>query len=118
MLRVYVAGPYRCSGKCGYDLDHMRTGLNMGMDVLLAGYAPFIPWFDFLLKFLGRGEEIETKHFQAYCMEWLKVSDVVLVLPGWENSSGTIAEIKVAQSLGIPVLYSFEDLLEKFPTEV
>ena len=115
MVKVNVAGPYRCSGKCGYDLDHMRRGMNMGMDVLLAGYAPFIPWFDFLLKFLGKGEEAETKHFQDFCMEWLKVSDAVLVLPGWESSSGTIAEIKVAQSLGIPVLYSFEDLLEKFP---
>jgi hypothetical protein len=93
----------------------MRTGLNMGMDVLLAGYSPFIPWFDFLLKFLGRGEEIETKHFQAYCMEWLKVSDVILVLPGWENSSGTLAEIDVAKELGIPVLFSFEELKEKFP---
>jgi len=116
MIKVYVAGPYRCSGKCGVDLDHMRTGLNMGIDVLLAGYSAFIPWFDFLMKLVGRGAEIETKHFQAYCMEWLKVSEVVLVLPGWESSSGTIAEIKVAQELGIPVLYSFEDLLEKFPT--
>jgi len=116
MLRVYVAGPYRCSGKCGVDLDHMRTGLNMGMDVLLAGYSAFIPWFDFVLKLIGRGAEIETKHFQAYCMEWLKVSDVVLVLPGWENSSGTIAEIETAKELGIPVVFSFEDLLEKFPS--
>jgi len=116
MLKVYVAGPYRCSGKCGVDLDHMRTGLNMGMDVLLAGYSAFIPWFDFLMKLVGRGAEIETKHFQAYCMEWLKVSDIVLVLPGWSQSSGTKAEIAVAEELGIPVVYSFEELSEKFPT--
>jgi hypothetical protein len=87
----------------------------MGMDVLLAGYAPFIPWFDFLLKFLGRGEEIETKHFQAFSMEWLKASDVLLVLPGWEHSSGTLAEIETAKELGIPVVYSLEELQEKFP---
>ena len=117
MLRVYVAGPYRCDGKCGVSLDHMRKGLNMGIDVLLAGYSAFIPWFDFILKLIGRGEEIETKHFQAYCMEWLKVSDVVLVMAGWETSSGTIAEIETAQELGISVVFSFEDLLAQFPPE-
>lgn len=115
MLRVYVAGPYRCSGKCGVDLDHMRKGLNMGMDVLLAGYSAFIPWFDFVLKLIGRGEEIETKHFQAYCMEWLKVSDIILLMPGWENSSGTLAEIETAKELGISIVYSLEELQEKFP---
>jgi len=117
MLRVYVGGPYRCSGKCGVDLNHMRRGLNMGMDVFLAGYYPFIPWLDYLLKLIGRGEELETKHLQDNGIAWLLVSDVLLIMPGFENSSGTLAEIEEAEKHGIPVVYSLEELLEKFPPE-
>lgn len=90
----------------------------MGVKVLLAGYAPFVPWFDFHHTFMLReGEEITTEMYQDFSMEWLRVTDVVLIMPGWEQSSGTIAEIKEAQRYGIPVLYSFEELLEKFPVK-
>lgn len=120
MLRVYVAGPYRCKGKCGVDLQHMRRGLRMGVKVLLAGYAPFVPWFDFHHTFMLRedeGEEITVQMYQDFSMEWLRVTDVVLIMPGWEDSEGTKAEIKEAEELGIPVVYSFEELLERFPVE-
>jgi len=38
-------------------------------------------------------------------MAWLSVSDMVVVLEGWEQSEGTKAEIKRAEELGIPVTY-------------
>lgn len=118
MLKVYVAGPYRCKGKCGVDLQHMRRGLRMGVKVLLAGYAPFVPWFDFHHTFMLRDdEEITTEMYQKFSMEWLRVTDVLLIMPGWELSNGTIAEIKEAQRYGIPVVYSFEELLEIFPVK-
>jgi len=41
----------------------------------------------------------------------------VLIMPGWEQSSGTIAEIKEAQRYGIPVVFSFEELLAEFPVK-
>jgi hypothetical protein len=34
------------------------------------------------------------------------------VIPGWENSKGTIAEIARAKELKIPVFYSFDELLQ------
>lgn len=116
MLKIYIAGPYRCKGKCGVDLNHMRRGLRMGVKVLLAGYAPFVPWFDFHHTFMLReGEEVTTEMYQEFSMAWLRAADVVLILPGWETSSGTIAEIEEAHRLQLPVLFSFEELAVKFP---
>jgi hypothetical protein len=48
---------------------------------------------------------------KAYSMEWLRVSDAVLVVQkGKEQSKGTQAEIEEANRLGIPVFDSLEDL--------
>jgi len=43
-------------------------------------------------------------------MAWLVVSDAVLVLPGWLNSKGTIAEVDKASRLSIPIFHSLDDL--------
>lgn len=56
--------------------------------------------------------------FYNYSMEWLKVSDAVFVVPNamdlkdWQDSKGTLAEIAEAEKLGIPVFYSFNELME------
>jgi hypothetical protein len=44
-------------------------------------------------------------------MQWLEVSDAVLVVQGFERSTGTRREIARAGQLGIPVHFSFEDLV-------
>jgi hypothetical protein len=44
-------------------------------------------------------------------MDWLEVSDIVYVLPGFETSKGTLAEIERAEELNIPIVYSFEELI-------
>jgi hypothetical protein len=40
----------------------------------------------------------------------LKKCDAMILAPGWENSSGVKEEIKVANRLGIPVLYTLAEL--------
>jgi hypothetical protein len=39
------------------------------------------------------------------------VSDVVFLVPGWENSKGTAMEIERAKELGIPIVRTFEVLM-------
>jgi len=109
MMRIYVAGAYSANNLIS-GLDNMRRGIRWGLEVLLAGYAPFVPWFDYHFQLMLRdGESLTVKHYQYYSMAWLVASDAVLVVPGSKNSKGTQEEIKVARSLGIPVYYSLKD---------
>ena len=46
MKRIYVAGAYSDDNVLKI-LNHMRVGMRAGLKLLLAGYAPFVPWFDY-----------------------------------------------------------------------
>jgi hypothetical protein len=111
MIRCYVAGAY--SGSNVLDvLNNIRNGLRWSTKVVLDGMAPFVPWFDFHFQLMLReNENLTVQDYYNYSMEWLKVSDVVFVTPGWENSNGTKKEIAVATSLDIPVIYDYNELL-------
>lgn len=43
-------------------------------------------------------------------LEALRRSDALFLLPGWEKSSGTLAEKAEAERLGIPIFYSVIEL--------
>ena len=110
MKRIYVAGSYSADDVI-VVFDNMRRGMRKGLEVLLAGYSPFVPWFDFHFNLMLReGESISLQQYYDYSMAWLEASDGVLVLPNSENSKGTQAEIKRAKELNIPVFYSLEEL--------
>jgi hypothetical protein len=49
-----------------------------------------------------------------YSFAWLEASDAVLLVPGWENSKGTIAEIARAKVLNIPVFETLESVIIYF----
>ena len=106
MLRVYVAGAYSSDNVMGV-FDNMRRGMKVAYDVIKAGFAPFVPWFDYHFSLIG---EMELKEYYDYSLAWLEASDAVLVVPGWENSKGTKAEIERAKSNGIPVFFNVKDL--------
>jgi hypothetical protein len=111
-LRVYVAGAYT-SPDAIQLWANQRIGIRTAVEVLLAGMVPFCPFIDstFFLM-LREGETITVEQIYAYSLAWLEVSDCVLVIPGWKNSKGTIAEIARAKELKIPVFYSFDELLQ------
>lgn len=110
-MRIYIAGSY--SGNTLEFLDNIRRGIRAGTKLLLKGYAPFVPWLDHQLFLqLREDESISVETIRNYSLEWLKVSDCVLVLPNSEGSAGTKEELRVAKELGIPVYYRVEDLEE------
>ena len=110
MKRIYVAGPYSANNVITI-LDNIRRGIRASVEVLLAGYAPFCPWLDYQFQFvLLQGETLNVSHYYEYSLAWLRVADAMLVLPGYETSKGTLAEIEEAHELGIPVFYSLDDL--------
>ena len=38
-------------------------------------------------------------------LEFLQYADILVVIPGWERSHGTLAEIEFAKARGIPIQY-------------
>lgn len=110
MIRVYVAGPYSSDNVIGV-LDNIRNGMRAATELFLAGFAPFAPWFDFHFHLnLRDGETLSVEDYYQYSLAWLEASHAMLVLPGWENSKGTLKEIDRAHELGIPVFYNKENL--------
>jgi len=112
-MRVYVAG--KISDNNIIDcLKNIRNGINESVKVLLHGMYPFSPFIDFQFTLnLKDNEEIKLQDYYDYSMAWLEVSDVVYVQgDNYRESKGTMAEIKRAEGLNIPIVYSFEELLK------
>ena len=113
MKRIYVAGPYSADNVLDV-LKNIGRGEKMCAQLFNNGYAPFCPWHDKSYVTDAPEAEFTVEQFYNYSMAWLDVSDAVLLLDGWENSKGTLAEIDRAQSLGIPIFYSYGDMCDLF----
>jgi len=106
MKRIYVGGAYQSETVVGV-LNNMRKGINLSFEILKLGFAPFCPWLDYHFGLMG---ELTDKEYKAYSMAWLEVSDAVLLVPDWENSSGVKAELERARQLAIPIVFSIDEL--------
>ena len=106
-----MAGPYS-SGNIIKILENIRNGQRASVEILLAGHEPFCPWLDYQFNLVLRdNEKLTVEDYYRYSMAWLEVSDVVVVLPGWDESKGTKAEMKRAKELGIPIYYGVNQFL-------
>ena len=109
-MRIYIAGPYSADNVISV-LDNIREGIRLSTQVLLLGHSPFCPWLDFLFQlFLRENEALAIKDYYRYSIDWLLVSDVLLVMPEWRNSGGTAEEIVQAFNAGIPIVFDIGDL--------
>ena len=114
MKRIYIAGKYNDDSVIKV-LKNMRAGMRMGVQVLIAGFAPFVPWFDYHIALMANEDENITREmYHAYSMAWLEGSEAVLALPSWVDSNGAKKEIERAKELNIPVFYSLEELKEAY----
>jgi hypothetical protein len=111
MKRVYIAGPYS-----GPDvltvLQNIGRGERIAANVFLLDMAPFCPWHDKSFAIECPDTTLTVDQFYQYSLAWLEVSDAVFLVPGWESSKGTLAEIARAKELGIPVFENLGELLE------
>jgi hypothetical protein len=93
-------------------LENIRKGQRASVEILLAGHEPFCPWLDYQFQFMLREEEnLTVKDYYRYSMAWLEVSDAMVILDGWKDSKGTLAEIKRAQELNITIHHGVEAFL-------
>ena len=109
--RVYVAGKLN-DDAVGY-LHNVHLMMETAEAARLAGFSVFIPAID-LLCGIKHGYNDYHQYFDNG-QPWLMAADAVLLVPGWETSKGTAAEIATAEELGIPV---FKELSELIASEV
>ncbi len=109
MKRVYVAGAYSADNVLEV-LKNIGRGEWYAAQIFMMGFAPFCPFHDkdYVIKNWDR--DFTVKMFYDYSLSWLEVCDVVFLTPNYENSKGTLAEIKKAGELNIPMVTSFDEL--------
>lgn len=107
MKTVYIASPYT-NEDSALVLQNVTAAMNIAEELFNSGFIPFMPLLN---------HYYETFHFHRswkdwmdYDLTWLSKCDYVLRLPG--KSKGADIEVKKAQELYIPVLYSIEDLIK------
>jgi hypothetical protein len=100
-IRVYIAGPY--SNGDTEDLEGRGKNVDDAIEVaeLLSGIG-FVPFIPHLTHFWDLRFPHPYGFWIEQDMEWLKLCDIVVVLPG--DSHGVDMEIEAANQFGIPVL--------------
>ena len=115
MKRIYVAGAYSADNVLDV-LKNIGMGEQICSDLFSMGYAPFCPWHDKGYVISDPYRSYTVQQFYDYSIAWLKVSDAMFLVRGWEDSTGTLAEIAVANKLGIRQFMHYSEL-EKWREE-
>ncbi len=110
MKRVYVAGAYSADNVLDV-LKNIGRGEWYASKIFRMGFAPFCPWHDKDYVIKNWNSNFTVEQFYKYSLAWLEVCDIMFIVPGYEKSKGTLAEIKKAQELGISLVYNFNELI-------
>lgn len=106
MKLVYVAGPL--FGPDDWAIRrNIHRAASLGFAVAQLGCYPVIPHTNTGSVFCGT---LTHEFWYAGTLELLRRCDAVILVPGWEDSKGTVAEVEEAKRLGIPVFERVEDL--------
>ena len=106
MIKVYIASPYTL----GDVAVNVKLQLDTFAELLDLGYLPFAP---LLSHFVHMAHPRPYNVWTSYDDEWVRVCDVVYRLSG--ESKGADNEVRLAESLNIPVVRSVPELLHRHP---
>ena len=101
MKKIYLAGKLNATA-CDY-IKNCSKMIKAANKLRKEGNVVFIPCLDYLEGLIAG--DMEYKDYADPGLVWLSVCDEIDVLPGWEDSKGTLAEIARAKELNIPVIY-------------
>ena len=104
---IYVAGPFR--GENSWEMEqNIRRAETLALEVWRMGVAAICP-------------HANTRFYQGAApdnvwlegdLEMVRRCDAVLLVEGWEKSTGTLGEIKEADAAGIPVFKTLAELFQ------
>jgi hypothetical protein len=103
MLVVYIASPYTM----GDVAQNVKKQLDAADELMSMGFCPIVP---LLTHFQHLHKPRPYDDWMSIDMEKVRRCDVLLRLPG--ESSGADREVMLAESIGIPVVFSMKELRE------
>lgn len=104
---IYVAGPYRAASReaVAQNIDAARQ---IGAAAAAIGWYPVIPHAN------TAHMELNLQHDDEFwlrgTLELMTRCDAVVLVPGWQNSAGTLGEIAKADSMQLPIFRTIDDL--------
>lgn len=105
MKVVYVAGPF--TGATAWDIErNVRAAEVAGLDVARLGAMPLIPHAN--TRFFHG--QLTAAFWYEGTLALLERCDAMLVLPGWKRSSGTLEEMRLCETHGIPYFHTLVNL--------
>ena len=107
---IYVAGPYRAETPLK-TLHNIRRAEAVALQIWQAGHVALTPHMNTRL-FDG---ECPDEMWLAGGLELLRRCDAVMLVPGWENSAGTLIEIEEARRLGMGIYKTMEEIIVDDP---
>jgi len=105
MKLVYVAGPYRAETREGVA-QNVAAARHVGRLCVRKGWFPILPTVNtahFDHDFPGLADD---DFWRDGTMELMRRCDAVVLVDGWQYSSGAHAEIKEARKIGLKVYLS------------
>lgn len=105
---IYVAGPYRAATRddIARNIDAARV---VGISAAALGWFPVIPHANTAHMELDL-PDLGDDFWLRGTMEMMERCDAVVLVPGWENSAGTLGEIARADELRIPIFRTLDTL--------
>ena len=100
MKIAYVAGPYRAptASQRQHNIYRARQAAE---SLWKRGYAVLCPH----LNSANMDGLVEDEQFLQGCLEMVRRSDLVWLLPGWRKSEGTVREVAEAEIRGVEVRF-------------
>jgi hypothetical protein len=104
MKIVFLAGSFRGDGSAVAKEARVEVAKEQAVALAKAGIPFYSPHLNLSQLLIDHGSEFE-KHAIGVQNEFLNRCDILAVLPGWEESSGTKDEIAFATEKGMPIVY-------------
>lgn len=101
---IYLAGPYSHPTPEGREANY-RAHADVAVKMLLAGFHPYSPIVHWHTVATAHDLPTGSSFWREHNRIMIAHSTEVWVLPGWENSEGTKAEIEAAKQYKIRVRY-------------
>lgn len=105
---AYVAGPYRSTTEWGLE-HNIRSAENVAINLWSMGYAVICPHKN--TANFGGVRCLPDQVWLDGDLSILSRCDLLVAVPGWERSKGTVEELNFAVEHDIPILFweLFED---------